>query len=427
MPKLHELQEARAAAVAAMRALSDKAETEKRDLTAAEDTEFATFKTTLADLDKKIGRAQTLADAERSAPAIVHGRVGDGQFEERARDFSVVKCIRSTLPSHEGGNIDIGFEREISSEVARRSGRQYEGFAVPDQYFHVEKRTLLVGSSAADLIPNPHRADLFIDMLRAKLVCATLGATYLDGLVGTPIDIPRQTGSGTAQWVAEDGSLSETDAAFDDVNLAPKTVGSVTSFSRRTMLNASPSIEAIVRADLASTIANAIDSKAMTGTGSSNTPTGITSAGATAGGGGAVLTYAEVLAYPTLIDAANALGGSLGWAINPHVAKVLRSTLVASSTDSRMIMEGPNQLVGYPAQTTTALAGNPTGPVAGTIIFGNWADLLIASWAGGLDILVNPFETTAYLKGRILVRAMKDVDVAVRHAESFVFQTDITV
>ncbi|MGD9879144.1 MAG: hypothetical protein AB7U95_03310 [Reyranella sp.] len=41
MPKLHELQEARAAAVAAMRALSDKAETEKRDLTAAEDTELA--------------------------------------------------------------------------------------------------------------------------------------------------------------------------------------------------------------------------------------------------------------------------------------------------------------------------------------------------------------------------------------------------
>jgi HK97 family phage major capsid protein len=427
MLKLHELQEARAAAVAEMRALNDKAETEKRDLTADEDTKFGNLKATIADLDKKIARAQMLADAERSAPAIVHGRVGDGQFEERARDFSVVKCIRSTLPSHEGGNIDIGFEREISSEVARRSGRSYEGFAVPDQYFHVEKRTLLVGSSAADLIPNPHRADLFIDMLRAKLVCATLGATYLDGLVGTPIDIPRQTGSGTAQWVAEDGSLSETDAAFDDVNLAPKTVGSVTSFSRRTMLNASPSIEQIVRNDLAATIANAIDSKAMTGDGSSNTPTGITSAGATAGGGGASLTFAEVLAYPTLIDAANALGGSLGWALNPHVAKVLRSTLVASSTDSRMIMEGPNQLVGYPAQATTALPGNPVGPVAGTIIFGNWADLLIASWAGGLDILVNPYESTAYLKGRILVRAMKDVDVAVRHAASFVFQADVTV
>lgn len=84
-------------------------------------------------------------------------------------------------------------------------------------------------------------------------------------------------------------------------------------------------------------------------------------------------------------------------------------------------------MIGYPAVATTGLPGNPTGPVAGTIIYGNWADLLIASWAGGLDILVNPFESTAYLKGRILVRAMKDVDVAVRHAASFVFQADITV
>jgi len=429
MLKLHELQEARTNAVTNMRALADLAEAEKRDLTPAEEKTFGDLKTSIADLDKKIGRAQTLADAERSAPAIVHGRLGDGQYEERARDFSLVKCIRSTLPTHEGGNVDIGFEREISTEVARRSGKQYEGFAVPDQYFHVEKRTLLVGSTAADLIPNPHRADLFIDMLRAKLVCARLGATYLDGLVGTPVDIPRQTGSGTAQWVAEDGSLSETDAAFDDVNLAPKTVGSVTSYSRRTMLNSSPSIEQIVRNDLAATIAHAIDSKAMIGDGTGNTPTGITSAGATAGGGGAVLTYEEVLAYPSLVDAANALDGSLGWALNPFVAKKLRATLIAASTDSRMIMEGPNSLVGYPAVTTTALPGTPNDspPVAGTIIYGNWADLLIASWAGGLDILVNPYESVAYLKGRILIRAMKDVDVAVRHAASFVFQSDITV
>ncbi len=427
MPKLHELQESRAAAVAEMRALADTAETEKRDLTADEDAKFSGLKSKIADFDKKIARAQTLAEAERSAPAIVHGHIGDGQFEERARDFSVVKCIRSTLPTHEGGNVDIGFEREISTEVARRSGKQFEGFAVPDQYFHVDKRTLLVGSTAADLIPNPHRADLFIDLLRSKLVCARLGATYLDGLVGTPIDIPRQTGSGTAQWLQEDGSLSETDLTVDDVNLTPKTVGSVTSYSRRTMLNSSPSIEQIVRNDLAATIAQAIDAQAMVGPGTGNTPIGITAAGATAGGGGVALTYEEVLAYPSLVDAANALDGSLGWAMNPFVAKKLRSTLIAASTDSRMIMEGPNALAGYPAYTTTALAGNPTGPVAGTIIFGNWANLLIASWAGGLDILANPFESTAYLKGRILIRAMKDVDVAVRHATSFVFQSDITV
>ena len=430
MLKLHELQEQRAAAVTEMRALNDKAETEKRDLTADETAKFGTLKTTINDLDTKISRAQTLADAERSAPAIVHGKVGDGQYEDRARDFSITKAIRGLLPTDlGGGGVDIGFEKEISAEVARRSGRKFEGLAVPDQIFHQEKRTLLVGSSAADLVPNPHRADLFIDRLRNTLVTARLGATYLDGLVGSPIDIPRQTGSSVAQWVAEDGSLTETDPSFDDINLTPKTVGAMTSYSRRTLLNTSPSIETIVRNDLAQIIAQAIDNKAMTGDGTSNTPTGIMHAsGVNDAGAGAAVTWEELLGFVAMIDGDNALGGSLGWAINPYVIKKLRSTLVAASTDSRMIMDGPNELAGYPAVSTNQLSGSAPGvspAVGGTMIFGDWSQLLIASWTG-IDILLNPYETTAYAKGRVLVRAMKDVDVAVRHGEAFVFEDSVT-
>src|SRR5690606_22265725 len=134
------------------------------------------------------------------------------------------------------------------------------------------------------------RPELFIDRLRSALVTERLGATVLDGLIGT-VDIPRQTGSSAAQWVDEDGSLTETDASFDDVTLAPKTVGAMTSYSRRTLLNVSPAIEQIVRNDLADTLAAAIDEEAMIGTGNSNTPTGIVSAGATDTGVGAAITW----------------------------------------------------------------------------------------------------------------------------------------
>lgn len=429
--KLHELQEARTAAVVAMRALADLAETEKRDLTADEDKKFGDLKTSIADFDKKIGRAQTLADAERSAPAIVHGRLGDGAFEERARDFSIVKAIRASLPRDiGGGDVDAGFEREISQEVARRSGRTFQGIAVPDQVFLQlqDKRTLLVGSSAADLVPNVHRADLFIDRLRSQLATERLGATVLDGLVGT-VDIPRQTGSSTAQWVGEDGSLTETDAAFDDVTLAPKTVGAMTSYSRRTLLNASPAIETIVRNDLAAVIARAIDNKAMVGDGTSNTPTGITHTSGvneiTTGGG---TDWAEVLDFIAQVEASDALQGSLGWALNAYAVKKFRSTPKVASTDSVMLMEQPGQLAGYPAAVISALAGDPgsSPAVPGTIIFGDWSSLLIGYWSG-VDILVNPYETTAYAKGRVLVRAMRDVDVQVRHPESFSFADDMTV
>ncbi len=412
--KLHELQEARAQAVAEMRGLADTAETEKRDLTGDEETKFGELKTKIADLDKKIGRAQALAEAERSAPGIVHGRIGDGQYEDRAREFSIAKAIRSALPRDiGGGGVDVGFEREISAEVVRRSGREFQGIAVPDQVFLAERRTLLAGSTAADLVPSTHRPDLYIDRLRNALVTGRLGATVLDGLVGT-VDIPRQTGSSTAQWVAEDGSITEDDAAFDDVTLSPKTVGAMTSYSRRTLINSSPSIETIVRNDLAAVLANAIDYQAMVGDGSSNTPTGVTNAGATAAGGGSALTWAEVLQFIALVETGNALDGSLGWAMNPLVKKKLRSTAKVDSTDSVMLMEAPDSLAGYAAASTNALpgalsdGGSPPAPIAGTIIFGDWSSLLIGYWTG-VDLLLNPYEATAYAKGRVKVRAMRDV------------------
>ena len=419
--KLHDLLEQRAAAVAEMRALVDKAETEKRDLNQDEDTKFGELKTKLADLDKKIERARTLQEAERSAPAvIVSGRLGDGQYETRARQFSLVKAINAAM----GDPIDVGFEREISQEVVRRSQRKFQGIPVPDEYFHVEKRTQLVGSSAADLYQTQHRPDLFIDALRDRIVVGQLGATVLSGLVGDQ-DIPRQTGSSTAQWVGEDGALSETDASFDDVTLSPKTVGAVTSYSRRTLINATPGIEGIVRNDLASVIANAIDLKALTGDGTGNTPTGILHASGVHVLSLATPSWAEVLEFPARIQSSNADIGSLAWVLTAAGVKLLRSTPKVSSTDSVMIMESTNNLVGYPAAVTQSLTteGSPETSLA---VFGAFSQLLVGYWSG-VDILANPFDSTAYLRGRVLLRAMRDLDVGVRHGQSFAVSTDLLV
>jgi len=420
MLKLHELQERRAKAVSEMRALADKVEQRGDDYTADEDKRHAALKTEIADLDAKITRAKDVQEAERSAPAIISGNGRDGAFEDRARSFSLVKAINAQL----GVDVDAGFEREISAEVRNRSGRKFNGIAVPDEYFHVpEQRTLTVGSGAADLYPTQHRPDLFIDLLRSALVTGRLGATILDGLVGDQ-DIPRQTGSGTAQWVAEDSALTETDATFDDVTLSPKTVGSITSFSRRAMLNAVPSVEALVRRDLAAVVANAIDLQAMTGDGSGNTPTGITNESNVANPSLATPSWAAVLAFISEIQGDDADIGSMGWALSPAAVKKLRTTnKVSGEPEHGFIMPEPGNLAGYTAATTTALA--PAGsPSTATVIFGAWSQLLIGYWSG-LDVLVNPYESTAYHRGRVLVRAMRDVDVGVRHGESFAYADNL--
>lgn len=422
--KLHEIQEQRSAAVSAMRALADKVEAENRDYSADEEKRHSDLKAEIATLDVKLQRAKDLAEAERTAPAIINGNGRDGSYEDRARSFSITKAIAAAC----GDNVDAGFEREISQEVARRSGRAFAGIAVPDEVFLVEARTHTVGGSgsAAPLYPTQHRGDLFIDRLRDNLIVGSLGATVLDGLVGDQ-EIPRQTASSTAQWVAEDAALTESDAAFDDVKLSPKTVGAMTSFSRRTLINAVPSIEQLVRSDLAAQIAAAIDEKAMQGTGTANTPKGITKQTGIKTIDLTTVSWAAVLEFAASIATANALTGSLGWAMNAAAVKTFRSTLKESGLPG-YLMEGTADLAGYRVATTQQLPGkyDATTAVAGTVIFGDWSSLLIGQWSG-TDILVNPYGDAAYAKGRVQVRAMRDVDVAVRHVESFAISDDMTI
>ncbi len=424
--KLHDYQEQRAAAVSAMRAIADTAESETRDYTDDEDRRHKALKAEIADLDRKIERARDVAEAERAAPAIIAGNGRDGAYEDRARSFSLVRAMNARL----GDAVDDGFEREISAEVRRRSGRTFQGIAVPDEYFRVpEQRTLTVAGDAASLYPTMHRGDLYIDLLRSALVTGRLGATVLDGLVGDQ-DIPKQTASSTAQWVGEDGEITATDADFDDVHLQPKTVGAITSYSRRTLINAVPSIEAIVRRDLAAVIANAIDLQAMTGDGQSNRPTGIVNAANVHDVTLAGPTWEQVLDFIASIQSADADIGSMGWAMTPKAVKVFRSTLKESGdAGAGYLMDQPGSLAGYSAVTTTALpdtdGGSPAEDVS-TVIFGAWSQLLIGYWSG-VDVLINPFEGSAYSRGRVLVRAMRDVDVAVRHGEAFAFADDLDV
>ena len=71
--------------------------------------------------------------------------------------------------------------------------------------------------------------------------------------------------------------------------------------------------------------------------------------------------------------------------------------------------EGFGYLNGYRVGTTNQM------PVD-TIIFGNFNDLIIGQW-GVLDILVDPY--TLGSSGGIRIRVMQDVDIAIRHSESF--------
>lgn len=387
------------------------------DLSEAQNDRFLELRKSVEAIDARIERQRYLDEIDRrSAGANV---AGDNLAEQFSK-FSIRKAILSCIP---GSNVDAGLEREVSQELGRRSRKQTAGFFVPSIVF--QKRIMSKGTGAAGgyLVGTDHSSEA-IDILRPKLITQQLGATVLSDLVGD-LEIPRLGTGATAEWVNDNSAFSGTDQVIEQVGIAPKHVGNIVEYSRSLFLEATPTIEEFLRNDLSLKIAEAIDKAALTGNGT-NEPQGIinhsTIPTVEMGENGAALTYAKVLDLLASIEGYNA--SATAWVMSPAVAAQLRQTKRdAQATDSRNVVLEPEAIsfLGYPYVVTGLIPlrtkGTSTNKCS-SLILGNWADLLIGYW-GALEVLVNPFESTAFSKGNIQIRLIQSCDIAIRQPNSF--------
>lgn len=413
--KLHELQEARATAVVAMRALSDLAETEKRDLNSDEDKKFGDLKKEIGDLDKKIGRAQTLADAERSAPAILHGRRGDGDLDTELRSrFSLSRAVAGAS----GLNVDWGFEREVQGDLAKRAGRPAKGIYIPSEVFEKRVQAVSSGPAGGYIAPTEYRPDQFINALTATSVVRNLGARVLAGLMGD-VEIPRETGSPAIGWVGENSALSPSDAAFGMITLTPRHAGALAEWSRNMILQSSPDVEMLLRQMLARDLSLAIDRAAINGQGVLE-PTGVL-----ATSGIQTHAYATDLFTSTAVAIGKAdtenVGARRSFLTTPAVREICLKELDGDKLPVPVSAIFHDEPATFSNQVPKTLGG---GTEHG-LIYGDWSELIIGVWSE-IDILVNPYESTAYSKGNISIRAMATVDCAVRHPKAFVAVSGVT-
>ena len=345
-----------------------------------------------------------------------------GMNDQEVRQFSIVRAI-DAIARNDWSN--AGFEKEMSDATSQKLGKQPRGFFLPTD---VMTRDLNVTTATAggNVVSTDLLSGSFIDYLRNKMKVIDLGATMLTGLNGN-VAIPRQSGGATAYWVAESGAVTESQAAFDQVTLTPATLGAFSDISRKLLLQSSIDVESFVRNELATTLAIEIDRAAIHGSGASNQPTGILATsgiGDVAGGtNGLAPTYAHIVGLETQVAQDNADMGNLAYLTNSKVRGKLLTTEKASNT-AQMVWGDNNTLRGYNAAvsnqvSSTLTKGNQS--LSSAIIFGNWSDLLIGMW-GGLDIDIDT--STGSASGTVRVVALQDVDVAVRHAESFAAMKD---
>jgi len=378
-------------------------------------------------------RQALLDEYDRRASGHHVAGTGDDRFDALQAQVSAADVIRAQMGATDAG---AGRAREASAELARRSGRSPEGlFWNMGATAPTEKRVLTTtnpgGGPGSNLIQTTVSPTV-IDRLRERVMVRRLGATVLGGLVGN-LAIPRLKASATAQWVSENSAITASDPQTDHVVFSPKHCGGIVEMSRQMIQQSSPDVASLIENDLALLLAVALDQVAITG-GGSNQPSGILAAGSgitTIAGGtnGLAPTWANVVNLIGAVDASNALdGSSLAFLTNAKVVKAMRQTAkTTTDTASNFIMNDAAMLAGYSLASTqnvpsTLTKGSGTGLSA--LIFGDWSQLFIAFWSE-LDILVNPYESTAYSKGNVQVRAMMTADVQIRQAAAFAALSDV--
>lgn len=398
MPTIAAIREARAAKVTEARALvSGDA------LTPEGKTRFDALKAEITALEADEQRAQYVEDLERRSLGTV-----DKAHAGLKNEVSLLEAIRSQVE----GRAATGAVAEYSAEVERRTGQK--GVFVPLSAF--EARAAQTTTTAAGIVPTDFRPDLFVAPLRNSLVMRTLGARVLTGLQGNVV-IPKQKTSHVAQWIAEGESLAETGMTFDTMTLQPRTVGALTELSQRLIQQSSPAIEQLVRDDMSAVLAEAFDTAMLTGDGVKQ-PLGLLNTPLVQTANLATLTWAGILAM--LEKLANVNVSPSAWLVSPAVATKLRAALKSPTAGAGYLLEN-GQMAGLPAAVSSVV---PLKATKGQVILGDFSELFVGVW-DSVQILVNPYESAAYARGGVKVRAMMTADCAVRRPEAFVVASDV--
>ena len=334
-----------------------------------------------------------------------------GLEPKEVKKFSFLRALNALAnPNDRSAQEAAAFEREVSDEASKRYDKPANGILVPNE---VLQRDLNVGTATAggNLVPTDLLSGSFIDILRKRMAVMAANPTMLTGLSGN-IAIPRMTQSATGFFVGEGSEPTESQQAFDQVNMTPKTVGGVVEFTRRLLLQSSIDVESMIRDDIARVIATKLDNAAIYGTGSSNQPLGIKD---TTGVGTQSLstfgTFAEYIGMETDVAAANADVANMFYIINASARGALKSTEVASNT-GKFVFEN-NEINGYPVIVSNQLVNNDA-------LFGDFSQFCIGMWSG-LDLTVDTITKAG--SGTVKIVALQDVDFAIKQPTAFCFAT----
>lgn len=355
-------------------------------------------------------------------PADTRRAFDEGEAKVIRKQYSIHRAILSMVDP----KVEAGYEREISDEIAKQTGRAAQGLYIPN-FIHAQRAVtppnfVKGDGNGSNFVATDLLASEYIEPLVAKMRLTEAGMRTITGLRGD-IAIPKG-GLSQGGWIAENGTANATVSTLGQVTGSPHTASAYTDISRKMLIQSSISAEAYTVESLDRALRYLLETAGFAGTGADAQPTGIINTvgiGAVNFVAGAP-TLAKLVEMWSAIESADAGSESMAWIATPAVKALLRTTMdtVSVAGESGTVNVGVGKYLLEQLRGEAFCEGyrflDTTLAPAKKLLFGDFSQLVLALWSG-TDIRVDPY--TLSNTGALRVVALQDCDFLVRHAAAF--------
>jgi HK97 family phage major capsid protein len=352
----------------------------------------------------------------------------------KSRRYSLLKAIGMSLSDPNAG--DVGLERELHQEMSRDKAPR--GVMVPLTAIFATKdgqSTLTSGAGGALATTDQLMVSLLSDVdaaLRLNSVIGPLGISTLTVPATQKIRIPVVTQGSRAAFIGRDSAAPLLqDLEFTDRESTPKTLAIGAKLLRSSLIYSVPAMEGVVRSDISIALTDAINTALIASTGVSNDPIGIVPTLQTASRD----FTGELAASPTLkklldfsdthIESYAENGNKRAWLGHPKTFDTYRTTPAWTGSLGLAIMSGSTIEDDPVVESHRCVFGSGSTPSEPFIAYGDWAEVFWITYGPGLDLLPNPYESSVYLAGGILLRGLMDLDIAYRDVKRLAMASDV--